>query len=78
VQGGEVTQTFRPASCVLTAGAAGNERNDTMNTGFDLTEEDILSFDVSDEALETAAGTGKEKAGNYTLGFCTGLSACPA
>jgi hypothetical protein len=49
-----------------------------MNTGFDLTEEDILSFDVSDEALETAAGTGKEKAGSYTLGFCTGLSSCPS
>ena len=39
-------------------------------------EEDLLSYDVSDEALETAGA--KEKAGNYTLGFCTGLSACPA
>jgi hypothetical protein len=45
------------------------------NTGLDRTEEEILSFEVSDEALETAAGT--EKAGIYTLGFCTGLSACP-
>ena len=42
----------------------------------DQIDEEILSFDVSDEALETAGGTGKEKAGNYTLGFCTGLSAC--
>jgi hypothetical protein len=49
-----------------------------MNTGFDLTEQEILAFEVSDEALESAAGTGKEKAGNYTLGFCTGLSACPS
>ena len=31
------------------------------NTGLDRTEEEILSFEVSDEALETAAGTGKEK-----------------
>ncbi|HZT26094.1 MAG TPA: hypothetical protein VFA57_10360 [Pseudolabrys sp.] len=38
-------------------------------------EEEILAFDVTDEALEIAAG-GKE-AGNYTLGACTGLSVCP-
>jgi hypothetical protein len=47
-------------------------------TGLDQIEEDILSYDVSDEALETAAGTGNEKAGNYTLGACSGLSVCPA
>ena len=47
-------------------------------TGFDRIDEEVLSYDVSDEALETAAGKGKEKAGSYTLGFCTGLSACPA
>ena len=40
------------------------------------TEEEVLSFDVSDEALESAAGTPEEKA-NYTLGACTGLSVCP-
>ena len=45
--------------------------------GIEQTEE-IFAFEVSDEALETAAGTGKEKAGNYTLGFCSGLSVCPA
>jgi len=38
-------------------------------------EEVILSFDISDEALEIAAG-GAEKA-NFTLGACTGLSECP-
>src|SRR4026208_1178236 len=37
-------------------------------------EEDILAFEVSDEALEAAAGS--EQA-NYTLGACTGLSAGP-
>jgi hypothetical protein len=49
------------------------------NTNIELnqTEEDLLTYEVSDETLEAAAGTGKVKAGNYTLGFCTGLSECP-
>jgi hypothetical protein len=45
--------------------------------GFDQTEEEMLVYEVSDETLETAAGTGSEKAGNYTLYFCTALSLCP-
>jgi len=36
-------------------------------------EQEILAFEVSDEALETAASS--EKA-NFTLGACTGLSVC--
>ena len=40
------------------------------------TEEEILSFDVSDETLEIAGGAGKEQV-NFTLGACTGLSECP-
>ena len=36
--------------------------------------EDILA---SDEALETAAGTGDEIAGHYTLYYCTALDLCP-
>ena len=48
-----------------------------MTIGLDQNEEEILTYEVSDEALESAGGTGKEKVGNYTLGFCTGLSACP-
>jgi hypothetical protein len=43
----------------------------------DQTEEEILTYIISDEALETAAGTGKDKAGNFTLANCTGLSVCP-
>jgi hypothetical protein len=39
-------------------------------------EEVILNFDVSDEALEIAAGAATENA-NFTLGACTGLSECP-
>ena len=42
----------------------------------DQTEEAILTYDVSDEALETVAGS--ENGGNYTLGFCSGLSVCPS
>jgi hypothetical protein len=41
-----------------------------------LEEENLLMYDVSDEALETAGG--KEIVANFTLGSCTGLSACPA
>ncbi len=48
----------------------------TLNEGDLLTiEEDLLTFEVSDEALETADEI--EMAGNYTLGACTGLSVCP-
>jgi hypothetical protein len=37
-----------------------------------------LSFEVSDEALEAAAGSVKEKAGAFTLAFCSGLDTCPS
>ena len=41
----------------------------------DQTEE-ILGQDVSDEALEAAAGTCND-AGRYTLFLCTALDLCP-
>jgi hypothetical protein len=41
-------------------------------------EQEILTFDVSDEALEAAAGSLKDKAGAFTLSFCSGLDTCPA
>ena len=41
-------------------------------------EEQILSFEVSDEALEAAAGSVQEKAGAFTLAFCSGLDTCPS
>jgi hypothetical protein len=41
-------------------------------------EEEILSFEVSDEALEAAAGLVKEKAGSATVAFCSGLDTCPS
>jgi hypothetical protein len=41
------------------------------------TEEEILAFDVSDEALEIVAATVSEKA-NFTWGYCTALQGgCP-
>ena len=41
-------------------------------------KDDVLAYDVSDEALEAAAATGREKAGSITLAFCSGLDTCPA
>ncbi len=43
----------------------------------DQTEQEILIFEVSDEALEAAACT-NDKAGAATLAFCSGLDTCPA
>jgi hypothetical protein len=46
-----------------------------MKSTIEMKEEEILAFEVSDEALESAAGSAKEQA-NFTLGACTGLSVC--
>ena len=46
-----------------------------LTIGLDQTEEEMLTYEVSDEALESATGTGNEKA--YTLYFCTALDLCP-
>lgn len=48
------------------------------NKRLDQTEDDILTYEVPDEALETAACTMKDKAGAFTISFCSGLSTCPA
>jgi hypothetical protein len=51
----------------------------TMNTeNNDLTDELSLANEVSDAALETAAGTAGAKAAAFTLAFCSGLDSCPA
>jgi hypothetical protein len=44
---------------------------------FDQTDEEFLTADVSDEALESAAGAAKAMAGSFTLAFCSGLDTCP-
>ncbi len=41
-------------------------------------EENIMADEVSDEALESAAGAVKDVAGAMTLAFCSGLDTCPA
>jgi len=52
--------------------------NYTTTIGLDQTEEEILSYEISDDALESAAGTLKDKAGSLTVSFCSGLDTCPA
>ena len=43
-----------------------------MNVAVELDEmEELLGSEVSDEALETAAGTSREFAVRYTLLYCT-------
>jgi hypothetical protein len=41
-------------------------------------EEEILTYEVSDNALESAACTITWKAGSMTLAFCSGLDSCPS
>lgn len=43
----------------------------------DRNEEDLLSYEISDDALESMAHTPTDRAGNYTLYFCTQLDLCP-
>ena len=43
-----------------------------------IERDEDLSFEVSDEAVEAAAGSVKEKAGAFTLAFCSGLDTCPS
>ncbi|HEX3505858.1 MAG TPA: hypothetical protein VHU22_20960 [Xanthobacteraceae bacterium] len=51
---------------------------DNLSINLQDSEKEILSHQVSDEALEIAAGTAKEGAGSLTVAFCTGLDTCPA
>jgi hypothetical protein len=60
-------------------GASATQGSIAMNDkiiGLEQNEEDLLINEISDEALEIAAGTAKEIT-NYTLGSCTDLSLCP-
>ena len=50
--------------------------SDTATVGIDRPEEEILTYEVSDEALETASGTGSKQAWNITLA-CTYFYICP-
>ncbi len=44
-------------------------------TGADQTTNEILAYEISDDALENAASIGR--AGNYTVLFCTAFDLCP-
>jgi hypothetical protein len=44
----------------------------------DQSDEEALSFDISDTALEAAAAEIKYKAGSQTVSFCSGLFTCPS
>jgi len=47
-------------------------------TNLELNEEEILALgEVTDEALEAAAGAKDDTGASYTLGSCTGISVCP-
>jgi len=56
------------------------ERRLAMNDfgQFEQTDEVMLICDVPDEAIENAAGSVKEKAGAFTLAFCSGVDTCPS
>ena len=44
-------------------------------TGADQTTNEILAYEISDDALENAASIGR--VGNFTVVFCTALDLCP-
>jgi hypothetical protein len=58
----------------------GQNRRKLMNEFKDASQGDqaILVFDVSDEAIESAAGLVREKGAAVTLAFCSGLDTCPS
>jgi hypothetical protein len=70
---GSVGGRYRKFSSYLPTPLA-NKRMNIMNDAT-IEIEELPTLDVSDEALEAAAGS--EKAG-YTLAYCSGLSVCPA
>ena len=51
---------------------------DTSTERHDQSDEEALSFDISDTALEAAAGEIKHKAGSQTISFCSGIDTCPS
>ncbi len=48
------------------------------DTIIEKVEQEILDYEICDEALEAAANAVKDKAGSFTLAFCSGLDTCPA
>jgi hypothetical protein len=57
--------------------ARGTNAMNNMNKMTDQNEEEPLTYEVSDEALEVATCTGKEKANTFTQWICTAIYFCP-
>ena len=70
-------QDFMEVSHVAPLAAKRIDAMNEANNGFDLTEEQILSYEISDETLEAAAASGPEYARAFTITMCTGQSECP-
>jgi hypothetical protein len=51
--------------------------NENIVTRADV-EDDILNYEVADEALEASAGIFEGQAKNVTISFCSGLDTCPS
>ena len=47
-------------------------------TNFADVENDILDYEVADEAVEAAAALLEGQAKNATVAFCSGLDTCPS
>jgi hypothetical protein len=41
------------------------------------TDEEVLISEVSDEALEAAGSSMRERAGSFTMAFCSSVNSCP-
>lgn len=46
--------------------------------GAEHSGEAMLILDLSDEVFQNAAGPVGEKAGAFTLAFCSGIDTCPS
>jgi hypothetical protein len=65
------------AFCNIERGRQGTIDMNNTTVGFDIAE-DILSYEVSDEAIESAACSLRDKPGSATISFCSGLDSCPS
>src|SRR5471030_2136926 len=54
----------------------GGSMSNTTASQIDRPEEEVLTYEASDEALESAAVTGSKQAAHYTL-VCTFFHYCP-
>jgi hypothetical protein len=78
----QATMRIRYRFRQLSGAVRREERINTMGeslTDLMLYDEEILSNELPDVALEVAASKCWEQAGNpFTIAFCTGLDTCPA